>query len=97
MTGLPPCPGTHLPPAKPGAEELRWIPDHGRSDRVRVLAHTCTLCRVVSYELCSAGGLHFIRRIERTRSDAVMVRETERLPAARMEPIWARLLKGNAR
>ncbi|MGI5160141.1 hypothetical protein [Microbispora sp. CA-102843] len=62
-----------------------------RSDRVRVRRHTCE-CKATIYELCSAGGLLFIRRTKRGKK--VEIRETERLVAARMEELWVRLLSG---
>ncbi|WP_244312780.1 hypothetical protein [Microbispora hainanensis] len=62
-----------------------------RSDRVRVRRHTCE-CKPTIYELCSAGGVFFIRRTIRGKN--VEIRETERLVAARMEDLWVRLLSG---
>ncbi|MEU6408586.1 hypothetical protein [Microbispora sp. NPDC046933] len=65
-----------------------------RSDRVRVHRHTCE-CKATIYELCSAGGLWFIRRTKRGKK--MEIRETERLVAARMKGLWVRLLSGEVR
>ncbi|WP_244302048.1 MULTISPECIES: hypothetical protein [Microbispora] len=56
--------------------------------------HTCE-CRPTIYELCQAGGLLFVRRTE--REGEVKVHETERLVSARIEPLWTKLLTGEAR
>ncbi len=60
---------------------------------MRVHRHTCE-CKATIYELCSAGGLMFIRRTK--RGVKVEVRESERLVSARMRLLWLRLLSGEA-
>ncbi len=59
-------------------------------------AHVCD-CVPVSYELCTAGGLMFIRRTDRTRGAKPEVRETERLITSRAQVMWRDLLLGIAR
>ncbi|MEU8192213.1 hypothetical protein AB0C10_00365 [Microbispora amethystogenes] len=67
-----------------------------RSVSVRVVAHTCDDCSPLAYELCASGGLLFVRRTDRS-GDRPKIRETERLPYARMRPLWTELLLGRAR
>ncbi|WP_285781693.1 hypothetical protein [Microbispora sp. NBRC 16548] len=67
-----------------------------RSVRARVVAHTCDYCSPLAYELCSSGGLLFVRRTDRT-ANTPKVRETERLPDARAHRTWLDLLLGRAR
>ncbi|WP_405084380.1 hypothetical protein [Microbispora sp. NBC_01389] len=90
------CPGLHLPPEQPDCVRLRWMPEARRTASVRVVRHTCDDCRDVSYELCAAGGLMFIRRTDRTKGTP-KVRETERLIACRVQGMWQALLLGSAR
>ncbi|WP_327044024.1 hypothetical protein OG320_19850 [Microbispora sp. NBC_01189] len=67
-----------------------------RSASVRVVAHTCDDCSSLAYELCASGGLLFIRRTDRS-GDQPKIRETERLPHARMRSLWTELLLGRVR
>ncbi|WP_200926646.1 hypothetical protein [Sphaerimonospora mesophila] len=76
---------------------MRWLPDTRRTSYARVVQHTCDQCRTVSYELCSAGGLRFIRRTDRTRAARPEVRETERLITCRAQEMWRDLLLGLVR
>ncbi|WP_200926254.1 hypothetical protein [Sphaerimonospora mesophila] len=76
---------------------LRWLPDTRRTTYARVVQHTCDDCVPVSYELCTAGGLMFIRRTDRTRGAKPEVRETERLITSRAQVMWRDLLLGIAR
>lgn len=90
------CLGLHLHAEQPGCERLRWLPDTQRGDRVRVLENTCDWADPVSYELCAAGGMRFIRRTD-WRTFPAGVHETERFSADRAGQIWARLVEGEAR
>lgn len=90
----PPYHGIHVPPPRDDGKLIRWLLPTNRSDRVRVRRHTCE-CRPTVYELCQSGGLLFIRRTNR-EGGQVEVRETERLIAVRIEPLWTRLLRGEA-
>ncbi|WP_158088842.1 hypothetical protein [Thermoactinospora rubra] len=47
----------------------------------------------VSYELCAAGGLMFIRRTV-TGGSKTIVQESEWLIASRARELWRRVLKG---
>ncbi|MBX6383922.1 MAG: hypothetical protein IRZ07_13260 [Microbispora sp.] len=89
----PPYHGIHAGPPIDGYKKINWMKPTNRSDRVRVRLHTCE-CKATIYELCSAGGLMFIRRTKRGKK--LEIHETERLIAARMEKLWARLLSGEA-
>jgi hypothetical protein len=89
--------GLHPAAPRPGFRKIRWLPAIPRSDRIRVVQHTCD-CREVVYELCSAGGLMFIRRLTYASGGAVKeVIETDRLVAAKMARLWAGLLAGEDR
>ncbi|WP_205825590.1 hypothetical protein [Microbispora catharanthi] len=67
-----------------------------RTVRARVVAHTCDYCSALAYELCSSGGLLFVRRMDRS-GDQPKTGETERLPDARARRLWMDLLLGKAR
>ncbi|GGO07800.1 hypothetical protein GCM10010116_15710 [Microbispora rosea subsp. aerata] len=90
------CPGLHLPPEQPGCVRLEWLPETRRTAHVRVVRHTCGDCQAVTYELCVAGGLMFIRRTDRTKRTP-QVHETERLITCRARAMWRDLLLGFAR
>jgi hypothetical protein len=98
MTTLAPHLGTYhgVHSAAPQAdyERLVWRDYMPRADRIRVREHTCA-CQRITYELCQAGGLLFIRRTY--RSDAVLMHESECLRAADGERLWLRILLGQAR
>ncbi len=90
------CVGLHAAPARDGHTPIRWLPETGRSVRVRIITHTCDQCFRESYELCAAGGLMFIRRVTRGPS-GLKVRESERLVSSQAYPVWLSLLRGQAR
>ncbi|TLP62023.1 hypothetical protein FXF59_26820 [Microbispora tritici] len=90
------CPGLHVAPEQPGHVVIRWMCETRRSVSVRVVAHTCDECSPLAYELCASGGLLFVRRTDRS-DGRPEIRETERLPYARMRPLWMELLLGRAR
>ncbi|WP_259406404.1 hypothetical protein [Microbispora sp. H10885] len=90
------CPGLHVAPEQPGHLVIRWMCETRRSVSVRVVAHTCDDCSPVAYELCASGGLLLVRRTDRSGGQP-KIRETERLPHARMRPLWTELLLGRAR
>ncbi|MBO3746550.1 hypothetical protein J5X84_10780 [Streptosporangiaceae bacterium NEAU-GS5] len=89
--------GLHVAAPQPGFRRIRWLPAVPRSDRVRVVQHTCD-CRDVVYELCAAGGLLFIRRMTYAADGTVReLIETDRFVAARTTRLWAGLLAGTDR
>ncbi len=63
---------------------------------MRVVEHTCEFCRVESWELCAAGGLMFIRRVDRSRAQVEVV-ETESMAGTRMRGLWVSIIAGTAR
>ncbi|WP_307800938.1 hypothetical protein [Microbispora triticiradicis] len=85
-----------MAPKQPGHVVIRWLCETRRSVYVRVVAHTCDDCSPPAYELCASGGLLFVRRTDRS-GDRPKICETERLPYARMRPLWTELLLGRAR
>ncbi|GLW10089.1 hypothetical protein Misp01_52180 [Microtetraspora sp. NBRC 13810] len=87
------CRALHVAPLQRDYERLTWQEATPRADRIRVREHTCS-CRNISYELCQAGGLVFVRRIY--RSDSVVVHETDWLQVGDAERLWMRILLGQA-
>jgi hypothetical protein len=69
--------GLHVAAAHIQAEPLEWELPIPRVHRVRVRAHTC-VCQSPIFELCTAGGLWFVRRI------------TAESPAVIEESVWRR-------
>ncbi|GAA1734968.1 hypothetical protein ACBR40_28455 [Nonomuraea sp. AD125B] len=86
--------GIHPAAPQAGYERLTWQEPDPRNDRFRVRDHTCECQRIV-YELCQAGGLHFIRRLY--RSDGVTEHESDRMRAPQAARLWLRILLGQAR
>lgn len=67
-----------------------WTLAVPRTDRVRVRSHSCS-CGPVIYELCTAGGLRFIRRIRTVRGRRV-IEESEWTNTRECDELWARML-----
>ena len=82
-------------PDLPGFKRVEWFPPEPRTDRIRVRVHTCE-CAPIVYELCSAAGLFFIRRTDRTTSPT-RIAESEWKILPRIEGLWLRILAGQAR
>ncbi len=89
------CPAPHLPPLKDDAKPLAWHASQ-RFARFRVLAWTCGEHRETWYELCSGGGMAFIRRMS---GDPVTpeVSQTHAWKLAEAQQVWAALLSGHVR
>lgn len=87
--------GRHVVPAREGAEVIEWIPQPPRVEGVRVRDYTCD-CQPISYELCQAGGVRFVRRIRRVEGK-VLVDECPGGVASPIDALWERLLRGQAR
>ncbi|WP_329084818.1 hypothetical protein [Streptosporangium sp. NBC_01469] len=90
----PRCLSPHVLPARSHCEALTWHPPRGDT-QVRVVRWTCD-CDPLFYELCQAGGVRFIRRTRRSRSD-LTIDETDRRPAAEADAMWIALLHGLVR
>lgn len=86
------CLAAHVPRPRPGHAALHWAPPRPLTERVRVRDYTCT-CQLVSYELCQAGGLFFIRRTRRG-GESTLIDESPRFRPAAVKTIWMRLLHG---
>ncbi|MFE3449271.1 hypothetical protein ACFXJ8_10075 [Nonomuraea sp. NPDC059194] len=89
------CVGRHIAEVADKHKRIHWSPSAPRATRVRVRAHTCS-CAPVSYELCQAAGLMFIRRTSRAKGVTV-VHESPWLRTAQVEALWQSLLRGEAR
>lgn len=85
--------GPHATAAQDHADPVDWEPSVKRTDRIRVREHTCT-CRSPIFELCTAGGLSFVRRL--TDDDTATV-ESSRVSARVARDLWERILNGQAR
>jgi hypothetical protein len=90
------CYGLHVALPQPGCRPITWLRESHRTTRVRVQQHTCEWCSRITYELCAAGGLMFIRRTNREMSVPV-VSETEHLVARRTFVLWTWLIGGQVR
>lgn len=84
-------PGEHLRRKAQDAEQIIWW--GATLDAARAKAWTCLECHPSEeYELCTLGGLWFIRR-SRGRTVYETARDTERVTMR----LWADLLEGSAR
>ncbi|MFC5946612.1 hypothetical protein, partial [Micromonospora harpali] len=84
---LPPPLERHLP--------LSWYAPR-RFERVRVVAWTCHEHRVTFYELCTAGGLAFIRRTF-TEKGKPLVSHSDAWRHREAVGMWTGLLSGAVR
>lgn len=76
-------------------ELIEWEPVRRRADRIRVVDFTSDF-EPVSYELCFAAGLMFIRRTCRRENGAV-VHESPWVRSEEARSLWNRLLEGERR
>jgi hypothetical protein len=74
-------------------EGRMWVRRFGRLPRVVRLS--CP-CRPVEYELLAIGGLHWIRRTERT-GDGFVVRVSPEGTHGRVGELWRLIMSGDAR
>lgn len=86
--------GLHAATAQPDHEPVDWSPSSPRAARVRIREHTC-VCKRVVYELCTAGGLWFVRRL--SDGPPVSVVESGWETARAVQALWSRILLGQAR
>jgi hypothetical protein len=74
-------------------ESTMWVRRFGRLPRVVRLS--CP-CRPVEYELLAIGGLHSIRRTDRT-GDGLVVRVSPEAANSRVGEWWSLIMSGDAR
>src|SRR5437868_1468894 len=86
--------GIHSSVQNEEVESVRWERSLPRADRMRVREFTCA-CRSPVFELCTAGGLWFVRRISDENPTAPM--ESEWMSAKAGNDLWLRILSGQAR
>ena len=86
--------GLHLSGQQAEVESVRWERSLPRADRVRVRAFTCA-CQSPVFELCTAGGLWFVRCLSDENPAAPL--ESEWMPAKAGNSLWLRILNGQAR
>jgi hypothetical protein len=81
--------------AAPGAEAVRvdWRESQRRCDRLRVREHTC-FCRLPMYELCTAGGLWFVRRFSGEALEVIV--ESTWMTARAAQRLWMQIVTGQA-
>lgn len=94
MEKLPDFHGPHTRPRRFDAELVEWCEPIPRFQRVRVRRHTCE-CKPRIYELCTAGGLAWVRRTDRLKS-VVKVGESPPCSFREAEELWEKLLAGRA-
>ncbi|MEU6716227.1 hypothetical protein ABZ897_32585 [Nonomuraea sp. NPDC046802] len=83
----------HAQPPKPQPIRLAWYEPAHRTQRIRVILHTCE-CRHTVYELCSTAGQEFIRRTDRENGT---VHETAWTLTSVARDTFSRILLGEAR
>ncbi|GAA3152422.1 hypothetical protein GCM10010486_17740 [Nonomuraea roseoviolacea subsp. carminata] len=86
--------GPHAAPREPWAESVEWERSVPRAERLRVREHTCW-CQRPHFELCTAGGLWFVRRM--LAGSPVDVVETSWMRECAAKDLWHRILSGQAR
>lgn len=72
---------------------IEWGQSHSRVNRVRVRTHTCS-CTSPYFELCTAGGLWFVRRF--TAGTPTMIAESPWMAARAAQDLWNQILTGQA-
>ncbi|MFC4008079.1 hypothetical protein ACFOY2_12665 [Nonomuraea purpurea] len=82
----------HPQPRKPDHIKLSWYEPAHRTQRIRVVLHTCE-CRHTVYELCATAGQSFIRRTDREKGT---VHETAWALTADARDTFNRILLGEA-
>ncbi|MFG1711207.1 hypothetical protein ACFLIM_49460 [Nonomuraea sp. M3C6] len=87
--------GTHPASPLPDATEIQWSPVQRRADRIRVRAHTCE-CLSLIFEQCTAGGLGFVRRYDRSIWPAGVL-DSPWVKVRDAETLWLQILHGEAR
>ena len=86
--------GLHVAAPQAQLESVLWEPSLPRAHRVRVREHTC-ICQSPQFELCTAGGLWFVRRTSAGASTGIV--ESAWVSASAANELWGRLLSGQAR
>ncbi|MEU7746729.1 hypothetical protein [Nonomuraea sp. NPDC049158] len=85
--------GLHIAAPHVQAEPVGWEQSRPRANRIRVREHTCS-CQRLIFELCTSGGLWFVRRISgEGPSEAV---ESAWLSARDARDLWVQILTGQA-
>jgi hypothetical protein len=82
--------GRHVPDGGDAPVVIQWSPAVSRGGRVRVQDYTCE-CRRVVYELCSAGGVAFIRRRRMVYGKSISDEFTTGL-SSKVREIWEQML-----
>jgi hypothetical protein len=97
MRAVPPdtCLAPHVAMMRATSEKIQWHDGRSVAERVRIGRWTCP-CKATVYELCTVGGIAFIRRtIQDERGPRV--HETSRMLIRKADALWDRLLRGEAR
>lgn len=97
MSGLhlgPECVGLHVPPPRADAIQVEWTKSLPRAPRLRVRGHTCA-CSYPAFELCTAAGLWFVRRLPAQGTGDIM--ESVWTSARAAEELWLQIVTGRAR
>ncbi|QFY13170.1 hypothetical protein GBF35_47300 [Nonomuraea phyllanthi] len=73
---------------------MGWALSQSRATRLRIREHTCA-CTYPLFELCTAAGLWFVRRL--TGEDPKAIEESAWMPAPAARDLWMHILTGQAR
>jgi len=90
----PECVGLHVPPPRADAIQVEWTKSLPRAPRLRVRGHTCA-CTFPAFELCTAAGLWFVRRLPAKGTGDIM--ESAWTSARAAEELWLQIVTGRAR
>jgi hypothetical protein len=85
--------GLHVAASKAQAVRVEWTPSLPRADRLRVREHTC-VCKYPMFELCTAAGLWFIRRIATEDTEGIV--ESVWMCARAAQDLWLQIMTGQA-
>lgn len=72
---------------------MEWSPILPRADRLRIRDHSCS-CRYPMFELCTAGGLWFVRC--HPAKDPAGILESAWMSARAAQKLWEQILSGEA-
>ncbi|MDP4505859.1 hypothetical protein [Nonomuraea turcica] len=85
--------GLHVAAAQAQAVRVDWAPSQPRADRLRIREHTCA-CTYPMFELCTAAGLWFVRRITDEAPEAIV--ESAWMSARAARDLWMQIVTGQA-
>ncbi|MFI7125713.1 hypothetical protein ACIBQ1_08465 [Nonomuraea sp. NPDC050153] len=85
--------GLHVAARQAQAVRVDWTRSLPRADRLRIREHTCA-CTYPMFELCTAAGLWFIRRLTDEAPGVIM--ESAWVSARAARDLWLQIVTGQA-